>query len=588
MKKGWALSGNKALINFTQNYYTSREEVIDSEGFRSVLEHYLTSCKKRNSKTYTFIVHLTKEDHLDLIISELIKVSKLLLIMDSKAISENFVEYRDIYENRVMVRKFIEEVYTFWRNLERYAIMHVTDQTSGFLNTTFIESKAQFDKLIIGLYRKISNNTTIDKPTVYRQLAAGANVAMVVYDAVWPIFSGYEILSDIPFVKEIVLQAPFITYPKFNTRDGYFVPLEINPLKRCGINADKFFAFPIYVGDLLGYIFVERDYLTHGVSLANLFKIPTEAEISGLKPDLIVIFGGEDHRDELVSGYFEDEENDVMVGYISAHERHDYFGYMKKIILTLNNLVNIKKHRLPIHGAMVKVELNSGKAANVVIVGDSGAGKSESIEALRTLAFESISEMTIIFDDMGTFVLENDRVMAYGTEIGAFVRLDDLEAGYAFKELDRSVFMNPDKINARLITPVSSYLDIMQGLEVDLLLYANNYDAISDGEVITVFNDIEKAKKVFIEGQRMAKGTTSESGLSKSFFANPFGPYQKQDETLLLIDEFFDKLKSNNIVVGQIKTQLGIAGMEKQGPMIAATALLEKINKKWGRVYENI
>ncbi len=500
--------------------------------------------------------------------------------MDSKAISENFVEYRDIYENRVMVRKFIEEVYTFWRNLERYAIMHVTDQTSGFLNTTFIESKAQFDKLIIGLYRKISNNTTIDKPTVYRQLAAGANVAMVVYDAVWPIFSGYEILSDIPFVKEIVLQAPFITYPKFNTRDGYFVPLEINPLKRCGINADKFFAFPIYVGDLLGYIFVERDYLTHGVSLANLFKIPTEAEISGLKPDLIVIFGGEDHRDELVSGYFEDEENDVMVGYISAHERHDYFGYMKKIILTLNNLVNIKKHRLPIHGAMVKVELNSGKAANVVIVGDSGAGKSESIEALRTLAFESISEMTIIFDDMGTFVLENDRVMAYGTEIGAFVRLDDLEAGYAFKELDRSVFMNPDKINARLITPVSSYLDIMQGLEVDLLLYANNYEVISDGEVITVFNDIEKAKKVFIEGQRMAKGTTSESGLSKSFFANPFGPYQKQAETLLLIDEFFDKLKSNNIVVGQIKTQLGIAGMEKQGPMIAATALLEKINKK--------
>ena len=83
--------------------------------------------------------------------------------------------------------------------------MHVTDQTSGFLNTTFIESKAQFDKLIIGLYRKISNNTTIDKPTVYRQLSAGANVAMVVYDAVWPIFSGYEILSDIPFVKEIVL-----------------------------------------------------------------------------------------------------------------------------------------------------------------------------------------------------------------------------------------------------------------------------------------------------------------------------------------------------------------------------------------------
>ncbi len=588
MKKGWALSKNKALINFTQNYYTSREEVLDSEGFRSVLEHYLVASKNRNTNIYNFISDLTKEDDLDLIIAELIKIAKLLTIMDSQAISQNFVEYQEIYDNRFKFRKFVEEVYTFWRNLERYAIMHVTDQTSGFLNTTFIESKAQFDKLIIGLYRKISNNTTIDKPTVYRQLSAGANVAMVVYDAVWPIFSGYEILSDIPFVKEIVLQAPFITYPKFNTRDGFFVPLEINPLKRCGINADKFFAFPIYVGDLLGYIFVERDFLTHGVSLANLFQIPSESEISGKKPDLIVIFGGEDHRKELVSGYFEDIENDVLVGYVSACERHDYFGYMKKIILTLNNIVNIKKGRLPIHGAMVKVELNSGAKANVVIVGDSGAGKSESIEALKSLAFDKISEMTIIFDDMGTFVNDDNKVKAYGTEIGAFVRLDDLEAGYAFKELDRSIFMNPDKINARLITPVSSYLDIMQGLEVDLLLYANNYEAISDGEVITVFNDIEKAKKVFIEGQRMAKGTTSENGLSKSFFANPFGPYQKQEETLLLIDEFFDKMASDKTIIGEIYTQLGIVGMEKAGPIIAATALLEKINKKWGKVYENI
>ena len=214
------------------------------------------------------------------------------------------------------------------------------------------------------------------------------------------------------------------------------------------------------------------------------------------------------------------------------------------------------------------------------MVGDSGAGKSESIEALKSLAFDKISEMTIIFDDMGTFVNDDNKVKAYGTEIGAFVRLDDLEAGYAFKELDRSIFMNPDKINARLITPVSSYLDIMQGLEVDLLLYANNYEAISDGEVITVFNDIEKAKKVFIEGQRMAKGTTSENGLSKSFFANPFGPYQKQEETLLLIDEFFDKMASDKTIIGEIYTQLGIVGMEKAGPINAATELLEKINKK--------
>ena len=46
---------------------------------------------------------------------------------------------------------------------------------------------------------------------------------------------------------------------------------------------------------------------------------------------------------------------------------------------------------------------------------------------------------------MGVLSLDEDgNVKSFGTEIGAFVRLDDLDAGYSFKELDRSVFMNPD------------------------------------------------------------------------------------------------------------------------------------------------
>ena len=52
---------------------------------------------------------------------------------------------------------------------------------------------------------------------------------------------------------------------------------------------------------------------------------------------------------------------------------------------------------------------------------------------------------------MGVLSLgDKGKVKTSGTEIGAFVRLDDLDAGYSFKELDRSVFMNPDKVNAVL------------------------------------------------------------------------------------------------------------------------------------------
>ncbi|MDZ5034988.1 phosphoenolpyruvate carboxykinase, partial [Clostridium perfringens] len=147
-----------------------------------------------------------------------------------------------------------------------------------------------------------------------------------------------------------------------------------------------------------------------------------------------------------------------------------------------------------------------------------------------------ISNMTIIFDDMCTFKVVDGKIIGYGTEIGAFVRLDDLDQGYAFKEIDRSIFMNPDKINARLVMPVAPYKEIVKGYEVDLFLYANNYTEVKAGEnSIDYFENPEEAIKIFKSGARMAKGTTSEKGLVESYFANPFGPAQKQAEMDILI-----------------------------------------------------
>jgi serine kinase of HPr protein (carbohydrate metabolism regulator) len=62
----------------------------------------------------------------------------------------------------------------------------------------------------------------------------------------------------------------------------------------------------------------------------------------------------------------------------------------------------IKAGALPIHGSMIKITLKGGKQVHLVIMGDSGAGKSESIEAFRLLAKEYLESITVIFDDMGT------------------------------------------------------------------------------------------------------------------------------------------------------------------------------------------
>ncbi len=316
--------------------------------------------------------------------------------------------------------------------------------------------------------------------------------------------------------------------------------------------------------------------MAHGVTLCNLFEIAKEEEYRNKKPDIVYVLGARDDNEKIQTVFYDDKENDIMLGYINYNEAIDYFGYMKKMTLTLHNLIMIKRGYLPIHGAMVNIVTKNNKTANVIIMGDSGAGKSESLEAFRELSEDYISDMTIIFDDMGVVKLNKDKKpVGSGTEIGAFVRLDDLDTGYAFKQIDRSIFMNPDKVNARLVIPVASYKEITTEYPIDLFLYANNYEA--EGENLEFFKDVNVALDTFRDGARMAKGTTTEKGLVKTYFANPFGPAQKMEDTEKLLVEYFNKFFESGVKVGQLRTRLGINGMEKDGPKKAAISLLEEI-----------
>ncbi len=72
------------------------------------------------------------------------------------------------------------------------------------------------------------------------------------------------------------------------------------------------------------------------------------------------------------------------------------------MILTLHNIKMMKMHRLPYHGAMVNLPIRGKRDYTVLIMGDTGAGKSETLEALRTVAGDEVEDITIIADDMGS------------------------------------------------------------------------------------------------------------------------------------------------------------------------------------------
>ena len=73
----------------------------------------------------------------------------------------------------------------------------------------------------------------------------------------------------------------------------------------------------------------------------------------------------------------------------------------------------------------------------------------------------------------------------------------------------------------------------------------------------------------------MAKGTTTEYGLVGSYFANPFGPVQRKEQTEPILVDYFKSMFKQGIKVGQLRTRLGIKGYEHNGPREAAVAILK-------------
>jgi hypothetical protein len=273
----------------------------------------------------------------------------------------------------------------------------------------------------------------------------------------------------------------------------------------------------------------------------------------------------------------------MLVAAIPREDQVGYFGYLKKMVLTLHNIIIMKRGMMPFHGAMVHLLLNSGVSSNVLLIGDTGAGKSESLEALRILGEDYISELRIIADDMGSLEINEreQKIVGYGTEIGAFVRLDDLQKGYAFGQIDRAIIMSPQKVNARVVIPVTTLEDVLHGYPVDIILYANNYEEVdSDHPILERFESYPDALRVFREGTSMSKGTTTSTGLVHSYFANIFGPPQYREQHEQLAKKTFRAAFDASIYVGQMRTRLGIQGYEIDGPQEAAKALFTLISEQ--------
>ena len=569
----------QVVMNFSEKFCQNEIEVLNSACFYDVLSRYVEHLYKTENQAFLPTLNVVPRTKVAKVLVRVFKLIFSLSFEDIEAIEEKGGSIEKLLEKRYVLYDLVQDFYNYWRKIERYSIVFTRSTKDGVEATSFVQAQSEFNNIILSVYRTISEKLYGEKFAIYRQLPAGTNASLLLSKNEWMAKdSKYAFLAKSEAIEQIVIRPPFISYSAKNKRTGTYPEAKENPINRIKDNFDakSYYCYAAKVGSALAYIYFHRDYMAHGITIGNLFEFVPLKKCKGVKPDLLYIFGG---NYEGESEFFYDAEDGIYVGLAPHDSSIDYFGYMKKMLLTLYNTKMIDEGNLPIHGACVKITMKDGRKKNIVIMGDSGAGKSESLEALSEMAGDNISAQLTIFDDMGTFKIENNEVIAYGTEIGAFVRLDDMTSGYAYREMDRAIFMNPDKINSRLVIPCATYSQIMKGEHVDMYLYANNYDAECESEV-EFYNTADEAKQIFIRGARRAKGTTQEVGMTESFFANPFGPVQREAQTRVIIDKVFAKLFENKVPVGVLHTRLAVPGMEHDGPALAAKKLFELIEEK--------
>lgn len=483
--------------------------------------------------------------------------------------------------------RLVEGLYDHWRAFDRFLVCHTDEPFHGDEasrpHRRFNESAERLQAMVRGIYRDIEENITGDHPRVYRQVAAAWNVGVLAAPGGWEPPAKYrDLIGAIPVIRQVIMSPPLILDPPSNTRTGRFEQASEDPLAGLAIDPSRWLCYPAQVGSMVVFVYIHQSFIGLGCALANLFELADERRIAA-GPDAVYLFGAPPEQmarfGDLPTVFFDDPDTGLLVGAVPAEPRFGYFGYLKKMTLTLHNIAMMKRGRMPFHGALTRVVMRDGKAATILLMGDTATGKSETYEALRVLGHERIRELRMVADDMGSIEVADDGgLRGYGTEVGAFIRLDDLQKGYAWEQVDRAVIMSPQKVNARVVLPVTTVSEVVRGYPIDVILYANNHEQVDDAHrVLERFDFADAALADFRDGAAMSKGTTTSTGLTHGYFANPFGPAQLQDLHEPLARRVFDAAFERGLFVGQLRTRLGIEGMETEGPAAAARALVDLV-----------
>ncbi len=563
-------------------------ELVDHPLFKEIVNLSVRALMKRDSIILDIFDHknrtILEED-----IKNLIKTLRFLVKLPVDQVVKIIPEAEPFLKHKRRFSNYIDYLYDFWRSFDRFIISrgtnhHLLEKRPYRTFNTVIED---FNRLVRQTYRDIHENITYEYPNIYRQIQAGAAFATIAVPMDIPIPLKYsKKVSNVKVMRQVMLNPPIVLDPPMNKRTGKFLKVEKNPIDLIDIKYDDWLCYPVKVGELTILTYIHEMFYELGFSMANLYKLATDEDLMK-KPDGLFFFGVQNEEINHIAKYptvfHDDEENNMLIGAIPGKPKYGYFGYLKKMLLSLHNVKMLHKLRLPFHGSLIRILMEGGKDVSILFFGDCGAGEEETLEAMMDIFGNKISDVIIIADDMGSLDIDDDmNVIGYGTEVGSFIRLDDLAPSAKFGAIDRAIFMKVDETNSRVVIPTTTMYNVNRGTKIDMVLYTNNYEEVDeDHPVIELFDKSKDALGVLRRGCAMSMGATTATGLQETYFVNPFGVPEYPELHDKLAQKFFNLMESKGVFLGEFRTQLGIEDRHRQGPYKAARSLVKFIESNF-------
>jgi hypothetical protein len=206
------------------------------------------------------------------------------------------------------------------------------------------------------------------------------------------------------------------------------------------MNPKDYICKMVQVGPVKTLLVMHRSYshyMAEEMRLFPQFDLSPE-EIGSLEFDTISLMGiprkamGDDYK----VGYYMEEDasgKKIPVSWVDAEKLTDYVGYLKKPLLTIANEKVKESGGMPVHGSAFTIVFKNGLRKTLVIGGDSGAGKSETIIAMIEQAIaeegsaKDVEGIDMLAGDMlSMYEGEDNQMYMMGTEEGDFMRMSDI------------------------------------------------------------------------------------------------------------------------------------------------------------------